>query len=134
MKDKYKLSIGQTVYLLFPPTKFESYRYIKGTICKFINKHSYSTKDSIKEISYDKESIPKLKAKYKIKITNVDDMNKYYLAPLDRIYLLDELEELRLDIENLIKLRAYKEQLEQNYRTYIKNELGDWNTRYQPVF
>ncbi len=131
MKE-YTLNVNDEVYVLLPPTKVEPYRYVKGFIRNFISKRgAYKLPDSL---TINLDNIDDIKRRYKVHVTNLEDSRKYYLCDVHKIYTLDEFNMLKTDIENLTKLKTYKDQLEYMYNTYIYDELEGWNPKYLPKF
>ena len=75
-----------------------------------------------------------MKNNYKVRIDNINQDGKYYLTPVDRIYCLDEYENLLTDIDNLMRLRNFKMELEDKYYGFMENELKDWDAKRYPIF
>lgn len=133
MKE-YEIAVNSVVYVLLPPSDKKPYRYETGIVHKIIDKHSYSTTSAVDKIIINETTIEEMRKTYRIRVRNINDREKRYLAQVDRIYTMDELDDLKTDIDNYNKLCKYKVELKKMYENYISTELKGWDTKHYLPF
>lgn len=129
METNTELKIGDSVYLLVSPTnKKPYYRYEKCNITDIIRyKRQYSSEHINKIIL--SEFIDNINS-VKFNLKYVSAPQKYHtLKLIDKIYLLDEKDELEKDIIKLNELLKFKNNQKSELKQFVNDLKKDWNYR-----
>lgn len=129
----YDINVGDEVYVLIPPSGTEPYRYVKGIVTKIVDRDRLNS-DNIKKITLDDSYNEKAYNKIRIRVVNIEDDTKWYLAPVYRVYSLESLQQLNIDIANYTKMKEYKAQLEELYYKYRAEQFPDWKPKHEVMF